>query len=181
VAVRIRDEHRAKHDLMLQVGIGGSNLLHDVAAAIKTASDKGMEKEMAAGLRRATKPVQAAIVASADRTMPAAGGYRTEFSRSLRFRNTIRTGSRNALVRLTTYAEGAKERRDILRLEAGQLRHPVFGRSRQLRSRRRVPSPWAVTTITPGFWRRGTDNAADAAAAEMRGVLDDFAARIARG
>jgi hypothetical protein len=166
---------------MLHVGVDGSAQLRHVAAAIKAAGDKTMGREMSAGLRRAVKPLQEAIRDSADETLPKAGGYAAEFTRSMRFRTATRAGGRTAAVRLTTFSDGTKERRDIRRLEAGQLRHPVYGRSRPLRNRQRVPNPWAVTTIEAGFFQRGTDKAAAVVEKEMLTVLDGLAARIAKG
>jgi hypothetical protein len=165
----------------MQFSIGGSAQLRQVAGAIKAAGDKGMGKEMSAGLRRAAKPLQAAILDSAAETLPQGGGYAAEFTRSMRFRTSVRAAARQAAFRLVTFSDGTKERRDIRRLEAGQLRHPVFGRSRALRNRQRVPNPWAVTAIKPGFFERGTSKAAAAVETEMLAVLGELAARITKG
>ncbi len=166
---------------MLDVRVSGSARLHEVAQAIRRTGDKGMAREMSRALAKSTLPVQKSIAAEADRVMPESGGYRAVIAKSLRHKTSQRTASRSATVRLITYADGTGERRDIERLEKGELRHPVFGRSRTVRGRGRVPNPWATTRIRPGFHERGTGGAADEAQKQLLPVLDDFAARLAKG
>lgn len=165
----------------LEVTVTGQAELRRVAGQIRAAGDKGLGREMGEALRRAARPVQASI-----RTeyagLPRRGGYAAAFSRSLRFRTSLRARRRDAAFRLTTYADGTKDKRDIRRLEAGELRHPVYGRSRRIRRGRRAGTarlnPWAVTRVKGGYHERGTDGAADEAEREMVTVLDGFAARL---
>lgn len=166
---------------MLDVRVSGSVRLHEVAQAIRATGDKGLGREMSRALAKSTLPVQKSIAAEADRVMPESGGYRAVLSKSLRHKTSQRTASRSATVRLITYADGTGERRDIERLEKGELRHPVHGRSRTVRGRGRVPNPWATTRIRPGFHERGTDGAADEAVRELSTVLEDFVSRLAKG
>lgn len=163
---------------MLEVRITGSAGLAKLAEQIRTEGNKGLGREMASALRRASEPVQRSI-REEYLGLPVAGGYAGVFSKSLRFRTSQRTQSRNASYRLLTFADGGKERRDIVALEGGKLRHPVFGRSRAGRRKgERHANPWAVTTVRGDFHRRGTDHAADAAEKQMAKVLDDFAAKL---
>lgn len=152
-----------------------------MAQAIRRTGDKGMVREMSRALAKSTLPVRKAIAAEADRVMPEAGGYRAVLSKSLRHKTSQRTASRSATVRLITYADGTSGRRDIERLEKGELRHPVHGRSRTVRGRGRVPNPWATTRIRPGFHERGTGGAVDEAQRELLAVLDDYAERLTKG
>lgn len=169
----------------LDVRINGAATLKRVAEQMRAEGNKGLAKEMSKALAEAVEPVKTSIAAEADQVMPDRGGYREAFSRSLRFRMSRRTSGREASVMLRTYADGTKERRDIDALEAGQLRHPIYGRSRRIRIGPRAgtaqPNPWAVTAIRPGFHQRGTKNAGDEAERQLLGVLDDFAARLAKG
>jgi hypothetical protein len=100
--------------------------------------------------------------------MPKRGGYAGEMSRSLRFKTQKRTGGNSASYTLLTYADGKAERRDIRALEAGNLRHPIFGNR----------NAWALTKIRPGFHKRGTDNALDEATKQMGEVVRNFSARL---
>lgn len=166
---------------MVSVRINGSLELRRVADGIRVKGDKGLGKEMAAGLRKVAKPVQSAIRESAKATMPKKGGYSAAFSKSLRFRTELRNAKRDAFFRVTTFADGTAQRRDIDALEAGNLRHPVFGRYRRRKGVGRVPNPWAVTKIQAGFHARGIKDAADQAEREMKDVIGDFAERLAKG
>ncbi|MBW8801111.1 MAG: hypothetical protein JF597_48470, partial [Streptomyces sp.] len=94
--------------------------------------------------------------------------YAPLFSASLRFRTALRTGSRTASLRLVTFADGKRERRDIRAINAGALRHPLFGHRKH----------WYTTRVRAGFFERATAEAADRAEAAMITVLDDFAKRL---
>lgn len=166
---------------MLGVQMGGAAHLRRVAVGIRATGDRGLGQQMGRALARSTKPVQRAIAAEAGEVLPRAGGYQGVFSKSLRHKTSQRTSARNSSLTLITYADGTGERRDIQSLEKGALRHPVFGRSRTVRGRGRVPNPWTVTRIRSGFHKRGTDKAADEAVRELATVLDDFASRLAKG
>jgi hypothetical protein len=161
----------------IDVSITGAAALRRVAAQVRASGDKGLGREMSRGLQRAAKPVQAAIRREYLK-LPVAGGYAGVFSKSVRFRTAVRTGARTASFRLLTYADGAHQRRDIDAVEAGRLRHPVYGRTRAGRAGRRTSNPWAVQAIAGGYHRRGTDSAADEAESEMAKVLDDLSSRL---
>lgn len=165
----------------LEVRISGSAELKSLAAQIRARGDKGLGKEMGDGLKKAAAPVERAIRTEYTK-LPKKGGYAALFSKSLRFRTSLRGAARQASFRLLTFADGTHERRDIKALEGGRLRHPVYGRSsrvkRGVRAGTVIPHAWSVTTVKGGFHRRGTDHAADQAEQEMSKVLDDFASRL---
>lgn len=162
----------------MEIRITGGAKLRAVAAEIKALGDKGLGKQMSAALRQAAKPVQAAIRTEIDDVMPSRGGYRATISKTLRFRTAVKTSTRQSAFVLTTYADGTSQRRDIVALNAGRLRHPVYGRSRTTRHGRQ-PNPWSATRIRAGFFDRGTAKAAAAAEEEMGKVLDEFRDQLA--
>lgn len=167
----------------MEVRINGAVQLRQVAAQIKAAGDKGLAREMARALTKAVGPLDKAIEAEAHKTMPS--GYRDVLTASLRHRRSTRTAARTASVRLTTTGAGTREQRDLIALNAGKLRHPVYGRSRRIKRGPRTgtaqPNPWSVTTIRAGFYDRGIEKAADTTERELLTVLDDFADRLAKG
>jgi hypothetical protein len=167
---------------MLEVTVSGSAKLKSVAAQIRAAGDKGLGREMSTGLQRAARPIKAAVTAEYE-GLPKGGGYAAEFTKSMAWRTTVRGAARTASFRLLLFGEGDSQRRDIEALESGRLRHPVYGRSRRIRSGPRAgsrdPNPWATTKIRGGYFKRGTNRAADDAEKEMGKVLDDFAKRLA--
>lgn len=155
----------------------GGDELRRIADHIKAEGDRGLGREFGAALRRAAKPVQAEIRREYG-GLPSSGGYAAVFSKSLRFRTDLRAAGRSASFRLTTFADGRGERRDIDALESGNLRHPVYGRSRPGRKGERRANPWAVTRVKGKFHERGSRTAADEAEKEIEQVVDQFAARI---
>jgi hypothetical protein len=169
--------------MAVEVRVTGAAQLRALAAHIKRTGDKGLGREMSTALTKAVAPIDRAITAEAGKAMPS--GYRGVLTASLRHRRSTRTQARSASVRLTTTGAGRKDDRDLPALNAGNLRHPVFGRSRRIKRGPRAgtaqPNPWSVTRIRPGFYDRGIEKAADAAERQLLVVLDDFADRLAKG
>lgn len=151
----------------MDVTISGAQQIHALAKHIKTLGDAGLGREMARALTKAVDPIGKAINAEAVKVAPS--GYVEALTRSLKHRRSVRNSRTQASVRLTTSAKGKQENRDLPSLNAGKLRHPVFGRRR---------SPWAVTGITSGFYDRGTKKAVDEAEKQLQVVLDDFTQRL---
>lgn len=165
--------------MALSVQISGAATYHEVAARIRAEGNKGLGREMTRALERASRPIERAVTVEY-KGLPTSGGYAGDFSKSLRFRLSSRTSARSSSLRVLTFADGTHERRDIGALEAGRLRHPVYGRSRAGRSGRRTPNPWAVTTVRGDFHKRGTDGAIKDASRELSAVLADFSHRLTK-
>jgi hypothetical protein len=167
----------------LEVRIEGAATFKRVAAQMRAEGRKDLSRAMGAALTAASIPVQEAVTDEAGAVMPSRGGYRDLLTGSLKHRLTRRLGGQSARLILTTYAEGTKERRDIVALNKGTLRHPVYGRSRRIKRGKRagtsIPNPWAVTKIRSGFYDRGTAQAMELVQAAMVGVIEDYAARLA--
>lgn len=164
----------------LEVRVEGAATLRKLAAHIRAEGNKSLTRQLGDALSRAADPVREAIRKSADETLPHRGGYAETFDRHLKFRTSrSNKGEDETTVSLFTYAEGESERRDIRALEAGKLRHPVYGRSRAGgRKGERIANPWSVTSIRAGFWQRGTDHALDEAQKELQNVINEFADRL---
>lgn len=154
--------------MSLEVRIDGGAELHRLASRMRAEGSKDLAREMGAALSRATQPVRASITAAAAATMPS--GYTSLLTGSLRHRMSRRLGGNRAQVILATYADGKAERRDIRSLNAGILRHPLWGRKKK----------WYTTSIRPDFHGRGTEDAMDAATDAMIDVVEDFAARLVK-
>lgn len=152
--------------MTLQVQVTGAAAFQRVAAQIRAEGRKDLSRQMGEALTRATEPLQEAIAASAEETMPS--GYKEALTQSLAWRRSQRTAGQRAQIILRTYADGQVKRRDVVALERGNLRHPFWGRR----------SIWHVTNIRPGFHQRGTERAADAVVAQLDKVVADFAQRL---
>jgi hypothetical protein len=165
--------------MSLEVRIEGAASFKALAARMRAEGDKNLASQMARALGRAAEPVKVAIRKEAQQTMPHSGGYSALLTASLRHRMSRRLGGQQASLIINTYADGTKNRRDIVALNRGTLRHPVFGRSRSGRRGERRANPWAVTTIEAGFHQRGTKDALELAQNELMDVVEDYAGRLA--
>ena len=152
--------------MSLEVTVTGAATFTRVAAQVRAEGSKDLSRALGRALEKVTRPVTASITAEADKAMPS--GYKELLTGSLRHRASRRNGGQQAQLIIRTYADGKKERRDLPSLEAGKLRHPLFGRKKV----------WYVTSVTPGFHRRGTELAADEATEALDKVVKDFAARL---
>jgi hypothetical protein len=136
----------------------------------------GLGRDMGRRLNAVVMPLTADIRREAG-TLPAAGGYAGVMARSVRAKAKTRTNKLSALISVTIYAAGQKENRDIVRVDAGVIRHPVFGRSRKTR-RGRQANPWAVTSTRAGFVSRPIDRLEPEVSRAALGVVNDLMAKL---
>ncbi len=162
----------------VDIRISGLDGLLKLSRHIRAEGNKGLGRELGRALGKVVAPIEKAIEASAEQTMPS--GYKATLTRSMNHRRSQRTATREARLRLATYAQGKKERRDLPALEAGNLRHPVYGRVRRTRKGPK-PNRWAVTRVRAGFHKRGTEHVAGEVEKRALAVVDDFADRLTKG
>lgn len=136
---------------MPRAGVTGIPELREVARRLKETADKKLRKELVKGLNKATKPLRVDIAESTPRYVP--NRYAKPLSRSIKVRAALRGGAgAGAHVRITVKAKGKKEERDIRRINQGELRHPVFGRSRPgPRKGERKANPWVTQQVRRGL------------------------------
>lgn len=140
------------------------------AAAYHYAAGPSFEKEMNRALDEAGEDVAAGIRVGTDIYMPS--GYEEIFG--TRLLTAVEPDRPRRSVAVVAWARGRTGRRDVKRLDKGELRHPVFGRYRMLKSGMRQENPWAVTAIRPGFYSNPVRNAPVA----MQRRLDQAGKRI---
>lgn len=143
--------------------------LRYVAGLLRKAAARDLTRELRKGQRAAFKPLQKEIKAEALATLPKRGQYNAVMSKAVKVSVTTGTG-RNALI-ARVYARGKTENRDVVAVNAGRLRHPVFGH----RSR------WKTTTVRSGFVDRPADRLADQVLRESADAVERVLDQIARG
>ena len=143
--------------------VHGAEKLAALSRALKSA-DKELKRETFRGLNRAVKPMRAAVKASAEERMPS--GYGPTFAKSLRIRTRRRTDG----ITLVGTAKGNPRARKVGDLEAGRLRHPLFGDREH----------WYTQRVQPGFWSKPLEASAPLVRRELIKVMDDMAEKIAR-
>lgn len=153
----------------MDLRITGARAFYLLAADCKDAARRDLERELSKGLRESVKPTTTAIKAAAGRQMPSSGGYAGVLVPALR----VTPKARGALgISLTVSAKGKAELRDVAALDAGKLRHPVYGRRKQR---------WAITSIPPGFATSTFEREADAIVDRLGDAMQAVANKIAGG
>lgn len=165
--------------------------LRTVARKLQEIGNKGLGKQMSKALQEAAKDLRPAVRDSAETLLPHRGGYATLMSKSLRFRQKIRTTATTASVVLTIWAIGPREERDVRAVNAGRLRHPVHGKRRYIKWRNvgkkriRIPdpgqprlNPWVQQKVKVGFVDRPVDRLQPTITKRMDAVVAYIADQI---
>lgn len=146
--------------------IEGAEQLERVARELKDLGDKDLRKELFRGFNRATKPLKAAVRASAEVRLPKRGGL-NRFVASSRLSTRTRATGKNVGVRIVA----AKGDSDVEAIDRGRLRHPVFGN-------RKV---WVTQQVTPGWFTAPLVAGERIVQYELLKVLDDVERGLSRG
>lgn len=146
--------------MALDLVLTGGPELRYVAHLLRKAALGDLEKKRRQAQRDAVKPLQREIKAEAAESLPKAGGYAATMARTVRV--SVRFGGSGApVLQARVYATGKGELRDVRRVNAGTLRHPVFGRFR-MTAKGWKPNQWKVTRVRPGFVTRPAERTWDA-------------------
>lgn len=148
------------------VEIRGSVELERVSRRLKEVGDTELRKQMLAGLRREGKPLIDAVKASVGDYLPTGGGA-ADAVRSSSFGVRTRTSGPRASVRIVGVGRRVN---DLRRINAGTLRHPVFGNR----------EAWVSQRIRPGFFDRPMESRKPLVQSRMQRVLEDIARRVER-
>jgi len=171
---------------MVDVDIRGDEQLERLYKRIKDVGDNELRKELLRGIRVAVKPITVAVKAAARSDLPQRGGLAAEMGRASITSRTRTTKSKQHEVGVRLI--GQKEREasksarkgkkgndrppsrylDIVALDRGRLRHPLFGDR----------GHWYEQQIKPGFWTHTIDGQADVVQRDLVQVMDNVADKI---
>jgi hypothetical protein len=122
---------------MLHGDVGGRAELRHVQGLLATSGEE-LKKRLLKETRAALRPTRQEVKASAAR-LPS--GYAPTMARSVRVATRVTAGSGGVRATVRVSARGKMETRDVRSIDAGRLRHPLFGRRRH----------WYTTTVKPRF------------------------------
>lgn len=142
----------------------GAAELRYVARLVERQRVSGLRKELAKAQRQAFKPLLPAIKAEAA-TLPS--GYAPVMARTVKL--SIR--NRGLVTMAEVYARGRRRERDVNSVDAGTLRHPLWGNR----------NSWHVTRVRPGFVARPVRNLGERIARESLDATERVANEIAKG
>jgi hypothetical protein len=151
----------------VEITIRGAGELRRVAAQLR-AEQKALQANIVRGARRAVRPLERAIRAEVPAHMP--GGYTAVLAPALRITTSVRFASSPG-IRIRVRAAGKVEDRDVASLDAGVLRHPLFGNR----------GHWYAQGIRAGFVSGPARALADDVYRELNQVAEDVRQRIERG
>lgn len=145
----------------------GAVELRYVAGKLRKAAVKDLRRELAKAQRQTFKPLQREIVAQAIVILPHTGGLAGIIARAIRV--SVRQNLDRREVTAVVYARSRRQLRDIAAMNRGQLRHPVYGRTR-----------WVLQQITPGLVDRPAERIGPRLAKESLDALERVVAEIVR-
>jgi hypothetical protein len=132
----------------VRVQVSGQKDLFRLAHNLHAAGQKGLKKELDKASRQAGKVIEDEVKAHTREYIPQ--GFEHRFDVALATKVEVRlVASRR--ISVLFWASGKRERRDIQAINAGRLRHPVFGRMRRLKDGTLKANPWVLQAIRPGL------------------------------
>ena len=144
--------------------------LRRLAFMLRKADAKDLREELRKGQREAFRPLQKKVKENAAAMLPKRGGYNAVMARAVKV--TVLTKLQGDIsVVAHVYASGRKEHRDVAAVNAGRLRHPLFGRRRH----------WFTTTVAPRFVHRAVDELPDEVLDKSAEAAERVLEAIARG
>lgn len=139
------------------IELRGADQLTALSARLKEAGDRGLQRELSKGLRKAVEPFKQAV-AQSTQILPSSGGLAAVAAAKSVPR--ISRSSKNGLRMVATGKGGLK---GLAQLNAGSVRHPVYNRG-----------GWATQSVPAGFW----DKAVKEVEPEVRKQLELAVAEI---
>lgn len=153
----------------MNITITGAEEFAVLSRALKQAGAKDLQRELSKSINRTVKPLTQDVKQNVGRFVP--GRYAAVLAPSLRITTSRRGSGRNPGVRLKAKATtGRGKPRELKRLDAGQLRHPLFGNRRH----------WFSQTVRPGFYTETLEQDAPTVRRELLEAIRIVAAKIDR-
>lgn len=144
-----------------------------LAYALREARQTGLARELNKGMGQAGKVIADAVTDPTSTAKYLPVGYEPPWNRSVKAKVEKRL-IQNHRVTVVIWADGKTERRDIIALNKGRLKHPVHGRTRRLRDGSLMRNPWVTQLIPAGM----VDDPARAATPKAVQKVDDAVARV---
>lgn len=160
--------------MVAEIRITGAEQLRALGRDLKAAGvqGQGLRRELLRGMRAAEKPLKDAVHQSALDSLPKKGGLNEWVAaESVTARNSL--SGRGAGVRIVARKKGGKKgSHDLEAVDAGNVRHPVWGR--WLKD---VPTQ----SVESGYFTKPLNEAAPELIAVLSMAIEITARRIAKG
>lgn len=124
----------------------GADDLNRLAAALKQAADKDLQKQVSKVMREVAKPLGEKVLREGAADLPSRGGLADHVAAKGRIGVSNSLAGKSASVTLALRNKGVR----FAAMDRGKLRHPVFGRP----GKTRKEWAWAQQAIRPGAFSR---------------------------
>jgi hypothetical protein len=162
----------------MRVQVTGQRDLYRLAHNLHTAGQKGLKRELDKASRKAGQVIAKEVKDHTKDYIPANFERRWDTSFEADVEVRLIAGRRITVV---FYARGKTVRRDIRAINAGRLRHPVFGRNRRLKNGTLQANPWVMQTIRPGLVDEPARRAMPKARKQIEDAIDRVSQQIVKG
>jgi hypothetical protein len=160
----------------MRIEVTGADGFYRLAHALNEAGDRGLKRELDRGGREAGEVIADAVTDPVSIAKYIPRNFEHRFQMAVRARVDV-SSIRSRRVRAVIWADGKTVRRDIVAMNKGILKHPVFGRFRRLADGTLQANPWVSSPpqrIRPGLV---TEPAAAAMPAAIQ-KIDDAVGRV---
>jgi hypothetical protein len=153
----------------LRIQVKGAQELRALARQCRDAGRRDLVRRLYRGFQRAVRPFEQEVRSELPEHTP--GEYTGTLNESLRIRASVKTVGKGVGVTIVGTALGRSRERDLPAVDAGLLRHKLFGHP-----------PWFSQAVLPGFFTGPpADRLIRRVEDEIARVLDDVADELERG
>jgi hypothetical protein len=154
---------------MADLEIRGQEEFVRVAKALNAqgSAGRGLKRELRKQIQAAADPMTDEVLNHVAFYLP--NRYAAVLARDLKVRQSWSTRGNVAALRLTGTAKGRNKRRHVGAINAGTLRHRVYGRD-----------VWVNQSVQPGFWDKPLADAREKPARAVRRAIQETARKIAK-
>lgn len=164
----------------MDFAVSGGQDFFRLAHALNEAADKGLKRELDKGSRQAGDVIAAAVKRTTRAYIPR--GLENDWDRTMKTKVDVRIIQQRR-ISVRVWADGKATRRDIVKINKGDLAHPVYGRFRRLRDGSRMRNPWVSRPgqpIRPGLVDEPAARAMPQAIKKIEDAVDRVVRQIER-
>jgi hypothetical protein len=162
----------------MRMQVTGQKDLYRLAHNLHTAGQKSLKRELDKASRKAGDVIAKEVKDHTEDYIPA--NFERRFDTALETKVEVRLLASRRIT-IVFWARGKTVNRDIKAINAGRLRHPVYGRFRRLKDGTRQANPWVAQSVRPGLVDEPARRALPKARQQIEDAIDRVSQQIVRG
>jgi hypothetical protein len=162
----------------MRMQVTGQKDLYRLAHNLHTAGQKGLKRELDKASRQAGDVIAKEVKDHTRDYIPA--NFEARFDTAMETKVEVRLLASRRIT-IVFWARGKTVNRDIKAINAGRLRHPVFGRNRRLKNGTLQANPWVMQRIRPGLVDEPAERALPKAKKKIEDAINRVSQQIAKG